>query len=186
MPKGICGLFFIVAGVIFVGTVFAETGNSYSPELMDAEEDAPVMLYVRGSGDGVTSAKSDRPTDFKIKSLNKKAIKIISVNLIHLIEGLDDKDNVLTYTKKEYKLSGPGIEKLNARFKRSNIEFSELVKTIDMKACSRKKSGGSVASKSVKFNKFKRVRVFNLLVEDSDGNQNKLQVCLETFQYPRN
>lgn len=173
-----------LTGLVFTGAIFGETGISYQPESMDTALDAPILLYVSGINGGMTSAKSNNLRSVLIKSANREKLKVVNFYLVRVIEGLDDQDNVLTYTKKEYELSDDGIAKLNRELKRPNIRFSDLLKNVDMKSCSRKKTGSSVATKSSVFKKFRKVKVYNLVVEDSNGRQNKLQIYMESFQYP--
>ena len=162
--------------------IFAGLGDSYEPEILKITTDAPIMLYINNMDVGFTSLKCNIIKNLEIKSTNRKQIKIISLYSMNLIEAIDVDDKVLSYRLSEYNILSDGIKEINKLLKTGKIDFQKLLDSIDGKYLSQKDTGSSTAPDPTKFVKLRRVNVFNLLVENSEGNQNKLQVFVENFQ----
>ena len=168
--------------VIIQSIVFAGQGDNYEPKLLTTEINAPVMLYLPNIKVGFTSVKVNAPQDYLIKSTDGKIFKLLSLNSVNIIEAIDANEKVLAYTGSNYELLNNGIAEINRLLINGEIMLSKLLDGINSSYIKQSNFGTSQKPDPKTFKKLRRVNVYNLLVEDSTGHQNKLQVFIETYK----
>lgn len=170
-------LIVLISAVFLVGA----KGSSYEPEQLKSEINQPVMLYIEGVDVGFTAIKVNDFQNFLIKSTNQKEIKLLSFDGLYLMEAWDENGNVLAYKLTKFSLLEAGFTNPNEELKDGESTLNEFMESIDEKDLSQNESDNPDNPDPAIIKKSRQVFVINLVVENSEGKQNKLQIFVESF-----
>lgn len=161
------------------------TGN-YNLGLIPAELDYNVLLYIPTIPVGVSSVVTNNLSDIEIKSNESKKFNIISFESMNLLEAIKSDNTTYSYFSTKYSLNELGLNKTKNLTNTGVVNIQDLLDLMIKSDMSVESIGDPTEPDLEKFDYLRVVYLINIIVNDSDNKEYKLQVCVENFHETSN
>jgi hypothetical protein len=178
-------IFSLISALCFAPSLPAQKGDKYEPELLKADIDKSVLIYVSRLTVGTTTLKVDNPAAMSMmnmKTRDKKRFWVIKLTNTSLTEAIDKAGKTVTYGKNIFRLNKKGLTAMNAVIKSGAATVEDLVNAgNDSSFMSNSFEGSPSPPERGLYVKLRKLAVYDFIVQGPDRKLFPLQIAIEYF-----